>query len=183
MKVLPTALLFWTLVALTVVVGRKNGLVEIRLPLLRRAIRAPLYCGAALLLGLVTMWSVRPLIASHYASKGNGYERVGMLSEASALYEKGLGLNPRSGELRLARGRMRLLAGDFVGALEDTQEAEASLMDPAIYMLRAEALSELGDRATALTYREIAAVMLPKTARQGSRTSNNAENRKEVPHD
>jgi len=179
MKVLPNALVLWTLAALTVAIG---GAGRERVVAFHKAGKGMVvwYAGALVAAGLAVTWSVRPAVASHYAWKGLEYERIGKISEAAMYYEKGVSLNQRDGELRLARGRMRLVNGDYEGALEDADAAEQSLMDPAVYLLRAEALAGLGEETMAATYRQIATMMLPK---KQPRTTDQIEDPKEASHE
>ncbi len=167
MKVPATALVLWTLVALTPAIGKGGRTRVVRFHKAGKGM-VVWYAGAVVVIGLAVVWSVRPAVASHYAWKGAQWEQRGHLEEAAELYGKGLGLNPRDGELRSARGRMRLVNGDYEGALEDADAAEESLMDPAVYLLRAEALAGLGEETMAATYRRIATMMLPKKELRGN---------------
>jgi len=178
MKVLPTALVLWTMAALTVAVAGVGGARTVKLPKAGKGM-VVWYAAAVVVIGLAVVWSVRPVVASHYAWKGMQWEDRGELQKALSLYEKGVGLNPRDGELLLARGRIRLVNGDYAGALGDADEAERDLMDPAVYLLRAEALAALGERKTAAAYRQIAMIMLPDARATSLRFRNEMDNTEE----
>jgi hypothetical protein len=72
-----------------------------------------------------------------------------------------------------------LVDGDYAGALDDADEAEKYLMDPAVYLLRFEALAALGETDTAAAYRQIAMMMLPDERATSLRLRNEMGNTEE----
>jgi tetratricopeptide (TPR) repeat protein len=144
--------------ALTRVVGMNPNAVQGRLALAQAHASANDLTAAIESLALIV--DEEPRVAATLAQY---QEQAGMLREAAESYEKALGLQPMSRELKFRRVVVLLNAGEHVRAAEAAAAAQAQHPDDLRFpRLRARAIFDSGDRLTAYTLLEGIARRFPR---------------------